>query len=90
MGSDFGVLETISRKLGREVLPLEEGNVSSFSNFTDADLDEIRILGQSNTILAITYITFRVKGNVGLGNAMAYFSEVICQGKPWDEWRRSL
>lgn len=67
-------------------MPSEAGNVASFNDFSPADIDEFRALEKRSGILAVSFIRFRLSGNVALSTVTSYFAEVILQGIPVNEW----
>ncbi|MFZ6759278.1 hypothetical protein ACO0K9_18900 [Undibacterium sp. Ji50W] len=75
--------------LDREILPAEHGDVESFANFTRSDVSEISLLEKASGVLAISYIRFRLKGDVDLNRAVSYYASVIQQGISVTDWLRS-
>ncbi|MHA6915601.1 hypothetical protein ACQUJO_21050 [Ralstonia pseudosolanacearum] len=72
--------------LGREILPEECGNVESFSYFSESDVADIRVLEKKSGVLAISYIRYRLQGNVELDRAVSYYGSVIQHGMTVEEW----
>lgn len=72
--------------LGREVPKSEEGSYGSFAEITVNDLEDFRILGKNSSILAISYIRYKLKGKVDLNTAVAFYAVVIEQGVPLQTW----
>lgn len=90
MKIDPDVLEKIATFLARNVQATEEGNRPSFVNFRDSDIDEIHLLGSRSGVLAISYIRFRLVGNIELNLAVSYYGTVVQRGVPVNEWISSL
>ena len=86
MNLDKDLKEKIELVLDREISEFEQGNVESFSAFSERDVVEIVALGLKSSILAISYIRFRLNGKVSLGQVVSYYSTVIQQGVPVAEW----
>lgn len=72
--------------LGREIMPSESGNVASFNDFSLADIEEFRTLDKSSGILAVSFIRFRLSGDVALSTVTSYYAAVIQHGIPVNEW----
>ena len=70
------------RILGRDISAAEHGSVMSFDAFTEADLAEFRKLGKRGDVLAVAYISFRLKPNIPLSRVGFYYSSVIKGGMP--------
>jgi hypothetical protein len=80
------IIERISKVLGRNIDPSENGSIAKFSCFPALTINELRLLAENGSILAISYIRFLLKENVGLNVAVSYFSEVIQQGVSVEDW----
>jgi hypothetical protein len=76
----------IGRVLGRDILPIEQGNVASFREFTEADIAELRRLDKAGGVLAVSYIRFRLKARVDLNTVVAFYGSVIQQGMSVQDW----
>jgi len=79
----------ISIVLGREILPAGQGDVDSFAEFTESDLTDLRMLEKKSGILAISYIRFRLKGDVELNRVVSYYASVIQQGVSVVDWMQA-
>jgi hypothetical protein len=71
MHLDTDMKEQISRVLGRELLPQEQGNVASLAALAEPDLSDLRTLREQGMIIAIPYALYRVKG-LGLADAKSF------------------
>ncbi len=76
--------------IGREISSSEQGGVDSFLKLSEIDIHEINLLERSSGVLAISYIRFKLRGNVTLSLATSFYSSVIQQGVPAKEWLRGL
>jgi hypothetical protein len=83
------LIKKISMILSRDVPLSEEGNISSFADFTDSDMEDFRLLENKSGILAVSYIRFRLKGDVELNTVVSYYAAVVQQGIPIEEWNAS-
>lgn len=75
-----------ARLLGRDISATEKGTVVSFAAFTEADFAEIRKLGKRGDLLAIAYISFRLKPNIGISKVGFFYSSVFKEGMPLQSW----
>jgi hypothetical protein len=71
--------------LGRS-LTSEEGTIKSFDGFSEQDLNDIQTLKINNSVYAISYIRFKLKGNISLRLALSYYSMVIQEGLSVEKW----
>ncbi|MGW8391282.1 hypothetical protein [Pseudoduganella sp. HUAS MS19] len=78
----------IGMVLGREIDSSESGNVSGFTDFSEADVEDFRALEKRSGILAVSYIRFRLAGNVDLNTVTSYYATVIQHGVPVEEWMK--
>lgn len=78
--------EEICSVLGRKIPASDEGGYGSFADFTEEDLNDLRLLGRASSIMAISYIRFKLKGRIDLNSAVAFYAAVIQQGVPLQEW----
>ncbi|NHZ36754.1 hypothetical protein [Massilia rubra] len=72
--------------LARDISLSEEESVNSFFEFSDLDIREFQLLGEKSSILVVSYIRFRLQGNVALSSVMSYCSSVVQKGMPVSEW----
>ncbi|MBB6582009.1 hypothetical protein HXP36_09690 [Ralstonia solanacearum] len=86
MGLGLDLQKKIQLILGRDILPEECGNVESFSSFSESAVADIRVLERRSGVLAISYIRYRLQGNVELDRAVSYYGSVIQNGMTVEEW----
>lgn len=84
------VYEKVCRVLGRVILSSEEGSVESFFDFSDSDLRDFRLLGDTSIILVVSYIRFRLQGNVALDSVVSFYSTVVENEVPVAKWHEAL
>ena len=82
------MIDDIELDLGRKILSSEAGNRNSLAEFTSKDIEDIRIIGNRNTICAIVNIRFRIKRRLKLGLAHTYYEDVVKNGRPFEEWNK--
>ena len=82
------ILRKIGMVLGRDIPPAEEGNIGSFEEFSDKDLDDFRLLESRSGILAISYIRYRLRDKTELDVVVSFLSVVVQQGVAIREWVR--
>ena len=81
------VRKKISLVLEREILPSEEGRNNSFSEFTESDLNELRLLEKvGGGILLVSYIKFRLKCEADLHTVIAFCAAMVQEGFSLAEW----
>ena len=82
------IINEMQLALGRKILPSEVGNRNSLAEFTSKDIEDIRIIGNRNTICANVNIRFRIKRRLKLGLAHTYYEDVVKNGRPFEEWNK--
>lgn len=80
------IKNSIENLLGRKFQLLEHESVESFLEFSEDDLKELRFLDSRNSVLAIAYIGYRLKGAPSLGIAASYCENVIRKKIPIERW----
>lgn len=83
------LLRKIGMILGREISPSEEGCNGCFSEFSNSDISDFRLLGEKSGVLAVSYIKFRLAGKVELNSIVSYYASVIQQDISFEEWNAS-
>ena len=86
--SEAGI-EQAADFLQKSVEELIEGEVGSFSDFSQADMDEFKAIGENNGVVAINYINFRLKGGASLSDLSSFYELVVRQGRSIEWWLAS-
>lgn len=76
----------VGHMLGRDISVSDAGDVATFSDFSNADLAELRALNQRYSVMALFYIRFRLKERAAFPQAVSFLDEVIRQGRSLEEW----
>ncbi|KMN48537.1 hypothetical protein VL04_04595 [Chromobacterium violaceum] len=79
-------IRKIGMVLGRDILPGEEGSVESFEGFSEADLNNFRLLESRSGVLAVSYIRYRLAKKEDLDVVVSFLATVVQQGIPIEEW----
>lgn len=85
MKLDDEIVRSMSSVLGRSIVS-EEGIVSSFNDFTHSDINDVLFLKKNNSVYAVSYIRFKLRGNVPLRLVLSYYSMVVQEGKFVKDW----
>lgn len=78
--------EKICMVLGRQINAAEGGCAQSFFDFSEADVADFRALERKSGILAVSYIRFKLAGNVELDAVTSYYGSVVQHGMSVEEW----
>ncbi|MBB5020692.1 hypothetical protein HNQ59_004017 [Chitinivorax tropicus] len=79
-------IRKIGMVLGRNIPQSEEGNIESFEGFSEADLNDFRLLESRSGVLAVSYIRYRLEKKEDLDIVVSFLASVVLQGISVQEW----
>ena len=88
MNPSAEIIENISVVLGRTVSSNEAGSIAAFSDFSEGDFNDFRLLVDTNSVLAVYYIKYKLKGQYDLATIVSFYSAVVQRGVSFDDWER--
>jgi len=77
--------QKIQTRLGRSI-DTEGGKLANYSEISDSDISDLRLLAQGSSIDAINFLLYRLDGKYGLANASSYISEVVKGNMSSQQW----